>query len=209
MKSKTGCLVLPALLALVLAIGLGDWGSPHTRDMRGQVREWFESLTKKKLPPSKTEVLNRQWQAARTRLADALQEVTTASSAEAGMVKFKQATNAGAPDLKEAHRIAAEAVSTAGELRKQKEYYGNAANEALLPAEVRPQLDEALAEHIAALERLNAEVTTLSRQLESMGEMLARQAATCQIQAKLSGADAAKAQWAKKSAEIIGSWKKG
>lgn len=209
MHSPHGCLTLAAILALMLLLVAGPSKCSCSRatGLKEDVTAWFKSLTGRKLPPSKTEQLQQQWQQVQASLMGALKEVPLATSADAGLARFKQAVEPGVAALKDARRIATDAASAAAELRKQKEFYANAANEALLPAEVRPQLDQALAEHIAALDRLSAEINTLSRQLDSMGETLARHAATCQVQAKLSGEAAAKALWADKAAQVIAGWK--
>ncbi len=208
MKSLHGCLPLIALVALLLVAGPSRCGCSRLAGLREDAQAFFRSLTKKNLPPSKTELLQQQWQQARAEVAEALKDVVLAASADAGMAKFKQAVEPGASVLKKARQITAEASSNAEALRKRKEFYGSPANEATLPAEVRPLLDQALAEHIATLDRINAEISTLTRQLDSMGETLARDAATCQVQAKLNGEAAAKALWAQKAGEVIQGWKK-
>ena len=208
MKSLNGCLPVIALVALLLVAGPSRCGCSRLAGLREDAQAFYKSLTKKNLPPSKTEVLQQQWQQAQADLAEALKGVALASSAEAGMAKFKQAVEPEASVLKKARQIAADAAGSAEALRKRREFYGSPANEAALPAEVRPLLDQALAEHIATLDRISAEISTLTRQLDSMGETLARDAATCQVQAKLNGEAAAKALWAQKAGEVIQEWKK-
>ncbi len=203
---STGCLTMIVVVVLMSLLGFGWTKWQAIPDTGQRVRDWFKSFTARKLPPSKTETLRQQWQQARTSLADAFNKVPQAASGEAGLALFKKLTAPGSGVFSEAQRIATEAAGTAENLRKEKDYYAVESNALQLPAEVRPELDQALAEHISALDHLKAEIDTLKRQLDSMNEQLEREAATCQVQAKLSGSEAARALWAEKSAQVIAQW---
>jgi hypothetical protein len=149
---------------------------------------------------SHAEALRLNWQHVLAQLNHAFSEVKTADHADQGLERFASARNAAIKDLDDLLTQAAVAVV---KLEEKQAYFADPHVQSLLPAEVLPELDEALRLQLQHLKALRAEVhTTQAQLLPDIHSRLKRLHAACDLKAQISGLQAAREFWQSESAQI-------
>jgi hypothetical protein len=195
-KAQPGCLGALVLLLLAAAWLFKSLGPPAAQGEPGLADDRQQAAA----AISHAEALRLNWQQVLAQLNNAFTEVKAADHADQGLERFVSARNAAIKDLDDLLTQAADAVV---KLEEKQAYFADPHVQSLLPAEVLPELDDALRLQLQNLKSLRAEVhTTQTQLLPDIHSRLKRLHAACDLKAQISGLQAARELWHSESAQI-------
>lgn len=149
---------------------------------------------------SQAEKLRQSWQTLQQDLSQAFSETAQTSDASSGLERFVSARNAIIKDLDD---LLSEAATAVTKLEEKQTYFNDPHVQSLLPAEVLPELDEALRHQLKDLKALRAEVHTLQNQrLPDIYTRLKRLHTACDLKAQINGTNAAREFWQSEAPRI-------
>lgn len=165
------------------------------------------SLPWRKGPPSAnaqvsglTETVSLQWAAARIGMVKSLKEAAKAKSPADGLALFLSLKSARESAISDIETLAG---LTLRKLAEKETEFADPHIQSLLPAEVLPELAQALSDHRRGIERIQNEARTLKTQtLPDMVERMKKLVEACRLKEQLSGHNAARDLWQNSVTEL-------
>lgn len=158
------------------------------------------SLPWRKEPPSANaqvsgmaENASQQWAVARIGMVKSLKEAAKAKSPADGLAHFLSLKPARDTTINDIETLAG---LTLRKLAEKENEFADPHIQSLLPAEVLPELAQALSDHRRGIERIQNEARTLKTQtLPDMEEHMKKLVEACRLKEQLSGQEAARDLW--------------
>jgi hypothetical protein len=139
------------------------------------------------------DAVSHRWAAARLALRHDLEAVADAPSPRDGLEQFLKASTARASSFTEVETLAG---LTLEKLEAKQQEFADPHLQSLLPAEVLPELAQALRDHQRGVQRIQRAAHTLNTlTLPDIEVRLTKLAEACRLKSQLSGKDSAQQMW--------------
>jgi len=147
-----------------------------------------------------TETVSHRWAAARIGMVKSLKEAAKAKSPADGLALFLSLKSARESAISDIETLAG---LTLRKLAEKETEFADPHIQSLLPAEVLPELAQALSDHRRGIERIQNEARTLKTQtLPDMVERMKKLVEACRLKEQLSGHNAARDLWQNSVTEL-------